>query len=483
MLNEESERTDGPSGRVNRFRLLRLICGWGLLAAFVGLAAVEGRIENSVRFYQAGYIAGFVGYFLLIWEILRGPHRLTSCAVPSPILRSESKDGAPSLTSWRWWLIGCMLLRVIPLPAAPTDDAYRYLWEGRVQRAGFNPYLHAPTAPELQHLRDDDWTQINHPELAAIYGPVAEIEFLIASTIHPSVYTIKALHVVWDALIVVVLASILRLKGIEPHRAMIYGLCPLVLSAFAVRGHMDSLMLLLLLVAVRLTLSRPVAGRPIALAVGAMAGLAAASKIVAIVVLPWFLWRNRKAAPALFGVVILCYVPYLSAGTELFGSLFRFTSATTFFSVLYTLGITESVIAAHRTSVATVLLIALTVVLGYLAIRRKDLLDYCAGAFAAVILLAPVVHYWYLTWVLVFAPTRLQEKTRAGKLPVAPSWCWLTASLAMVCYFEAEVARTATGQWTMPTWAPKLVWGVFAATVIAESFIRLSARQIGGGLL
>jgi len=35
-------------------------------------------------------------------------------------------------------------LRLIALPLAPGDDLWRYQWEGKIQRAGFNPYLVAP---------------------------------------------------------------------------------------------------------------------------------------------------------------------------------------------------------------------------------------------------------------------------------------------------------------------------------------------------
>jgi len=38
-------------------------------------------------------------------------------------------------------------LRVIALPLAPSDDLWRYEWEGKIQRAGFNPYLIAPDDP------------------------------------------------------------------------------------------------------------------------------------------------------------------------------------------------------------------------------------------------------------------------------------------------------------------------------------------------
>jgi hypothetical protein len=70
----------------------------------------------------------------------------------------------------------------------PGDDIWRYLWEGHIQNHGFNPYLIAPSASELIPFRLDafgldtfgldafgldtsgldGWSQINHPDHAAI---------------------------------------------------------------------------------------------------------------------------------------------------------------------------------------------------------------------------------------------------------------------------------------------------------------------------
>src|SRR5271170_2840071 len=37
-----------------------------------------------------------------------------------------------------------------------SSDIYRYVWDGRVQGAGINPYRYIPSAPELAKLRDDN---------------------------------------------------------------------------------------------------------------------------------------------------------------------------------------------------------------------------------------------------------------------------------------------------------------------------------------
>ena len=80
---------------------------------------------------------------------------------------------------WRavvFWTVA-VALRGVLLPMEPADDFWRYQWEGRIQRQGFNPYLDSPSSPKLRALRDDLWQKINHPESAAIYPPATELFF------------------------------------------------------------------------------------------------------------------------------------------------------------------------------------------------------------------------------------------------------------------------------------------------------------------
>ena len=56
------------------------------------------------------------------------------------------------------WLAvgGGAVLQTLALRIRPwtTDDFRRYVWDGRVQAAGINPYRYAPEHPQLAFLRD-----------------------------------------------------------------------------------------------------------------------------------------------------------------------------------------------------------------------------------------------------------------------------------------------------------------------------------------
>ena len=405
-------------------RVLRTaVClGWCLLLYFAIRVAWLGGIGPHVRSFQYAYLVGFAGYFLLVWAVTRATDRRW-------------------LGSWRWWLMGIVVVRAVTMATPPSDDAWRYAWEGRVQKAGFNPYLYAPDAGELENLRDRDWSKINHPDYPAIYPPLAQAEFLFASVLFDSVYTTKTLHVLWDILTAVLLGATLSRLGLKPHLASIYALCPLVITAFGVEGHVDSLMLMF----GAICLWGEATGRRY-LAGGAL-GCAIASKFMLAILLPWFVFKKPRVALVSVAVVALCYTPYWHDGAVLFQSLSRFGTDTTFFGFSSTLldllgsdGIPRSVNGG-----------VLAVVLVTLAWRQKTFWDYARTATGALILLVPILHYWYLTWILLFHVFR-------------PSMPWLIASLSLVVYFEAEHTRTLTGVWAMPPWCPIVFWSVLLAS-------------------
>ena len=132
-------------------------CGWALLAIFVAAAAWIGDPAAHVRLFECAYLLGMVGFALLVWVVHRSLH---------PHGR------------WMLWFAGCIVLRAGLAAVTPSDDLYRYAWEGRIQLAGHNPFNHAPDDPLLVPFRDADWGHINHPSYKTIYSPVAQCVFL-----------------------------------------------------------------------------------------------------------------------------------------------------------------------------------------------------------------------------------------------------------------------------------------------------------------
>ncbi|WP_406193543.1 hypothetical protein OH807_02960 [Kitasatospora sp. NBC_01560] len=228
-------------------------------------------------------------------------------------------------------------------PPRTSDDAYRYVWDGRVQAAGISPYLHTPDDPALTRLRDrelfpaggactgwderrtgaGDCTRINRPAVHTVYPPVAEAWFL---AVHPFGGGVRGVQA-GGALLAVATTGALLLAGRRPHRAALWGWCPGVAIWSVNDAHVDTLGALLMVAGLGC------AARRRAVTGGALLGGAVAVKLLPALALPGALSgvlsgpasARRRAllvagsALAAFG---LAYLPYvLASGTGVLGYL------------------------------------------------------------------------------------------------------------------------------------------------------------------
>ena len=136
-------------------------------------------------------------------------------------------------------------LRVIALPLAPSDDLWRYAWEGKIQRAGLNPYLVAPDDPKLDALRRSfpESSKINYPNVRASYVPGAEILFRLFSGVSDRPLFYKLVFAIVDLATVFLLLRLIGGDDRYRHAAW-YAWNPLVAYSFAGAAHFDILMIL-----------------------------------------------------------------------------------------------------------------------------------------------------------------------------------------------------------------------------------------------
>src|SRR5260370_39418479 len=111
---------------------------------------------------------------------------------------------------------------MVPTPVYLSSDLYRYLWDGRVQLAGVNPYRYAPGASALAHLRDGEiHPHINRPTARTIYPPASQWLFALAAALAPSsVVGWRLVLLLFEAATVVLLLALLRPPG-PPRPAII----------------------------------------------------------------------------------------------------------------------------------------------------------------------------------------------------------------------------------------------------------------------
>jgi alpha-1,6-mannosyltransferase len=310
-----------------------------------------------------------------------------------------------------------ILLRLILLPTLPltSSDVFRYVWDGRVQAAGINPYRYIPVAEELASLRDDEiFPHINRKEYAVtIYPPAAQIFFLIVTRLHESVTMMKAALVACEAVTMLVVVGLLRRRGWPATRVVAYAWHPLAIWEIANNGHIDGVMVAMMMLAVWLFASGRILGAGVAAAVGAL------FKPFAVLVLPVF-WRpwNWKLPLVVVGAVALLYGPYLSVGTGVFGFLPTYVEEERLDSgsAFWALNVIQSVFGPFSWAQSIYGLAALALLSG-LALRagfRKErtltttLNDINALLLAFLFLLSPDYPWYFLMAVPLIALTGSQ---------------------------------------------------------------------------
>jgi alpha-1,6-mannosyltransferase len=330
----------------------------------------------------------------------------------------------------------------------PDDDIHRYVWDGRVQRLGLNPYIVVPNDPVLAGLHTPETRTLNNPEVPSPYPAGAELFFRAVTAIHESVFALKIAFVVCDFAIVFVLLEILRRAGQGTHWVLAYAWNPLLAVEVGGSGHIDIVGVLLLLV------SAAALERRWRTAAAVSFGLAVAVKFLPIVLLPLYWKRVRLRDGALAAVVVgLLYVPFLDHGPIPIGSLGTYLQRFRF---------NDPVFAVIERVAAPQLVAGLAVLVGVLTaiwIRSKST-AHSAEAFAwpmaASLLCAPVVYPWYLLWLLPFMRS-------ASTVPL------IVWTVSIIPTYYVWHLRTIGRPWVVPGWIMLLEFGsvAMAGAIIA----------------
>jgi hypothetical protein len=269
-------------------RLWWLAVAGAALTVAVGSWAWHAPPTGRIAPFLAGWGVAFAAYLVALHAARRG--------LPPRVL------GAALLLALAWRLL------LVLGPPLLSDDIYRYVWEGRVQAQGGNPYLyaHRPEAERWEPLRDAVWERVNHNRLAAIYPPLFQLLARIAVAAWDSVTSLKLLALAGELLALAALAVSLRARGLPASRLLILAWSPLAILEIAGGGHNDALGLACVAVALaaldrgRLALA--------GVAVGAGVGVKLLPGLIAAAWLRRFRARDVALALIVVGVTALPFV-------------------------------------------------------------------------------------------------------------------------------------------------------------------------------
>ncbi len=299
----------------------------------------------------------------------------------------------------RMVVIGLVLSAVwhvafLGLPPGADDDVHRYVWDGRLQRLGYNPYIVVPSDPAVRSLHTSETRNLNNPDLPSPYPPGAQLFFRAVTAIQESTFALKLAFVACDWVIVFVLLDLFRCTGQREHLVLAYAWNPLVAIEAAGSGHIDIFGALVLLVSAAALARRWRATAAVGL------GLAVAVKFLPIVLLPlyWKRVRIRDAAVAA-AVVVLLYVPFLNHGRIPTGSLGTYVQSFRFNGPVFA---ALAQVAPPQLLAVLAVLVGLVTAIWLRSASPKWSPDQFAWPMAASLVCAPVVYPWYLLWLLPF---------------------------------------------------------------------------------
>jgi hypothetical protein len=361
--------------------------------------------------FMASLAVGGIAYLLAVFELFRGRGVRATQEFPRRIV----VIGLALAAVWH--------IEFLRLPPGADDDIHRYVWDGRLQRLGYNPYIVVPSDPAVKGLHTAETSTLNNPDLPSPYPAGAQLFFRAVTAIHESAFALKAAFVICDFTIAFVLFDLLRTSGRGTHLVLAYAWNPLLAIEVAGSGHIDIVGALLLVMSVAALARRWRAMAALTFA------LAVAVKFLPIVLLPlyWKRVRIRDAALAA-AVVALLYVPFLNHsffnGRIPTGSLGAYVQSFHF---------NGPVFAILAPMAPPQLLVGLAVLAGLMTAtwlrRRSAARDWSSDTFAwpmaASLLCAPTVFPWYLLWLLPFltsASTLLIIVWTVSIIPVYVQW-------------------------------------------------------------
>ncbi|WP_416669782.1 hypothetical protein [Egbenema bharatensis] len=372
-----------------------------------------------------------------LWLMPNGDFRQPEAFVPFSVGMSMMSAGYVLSWGLRWvptyWFWGIALLtRLLLLPMYPGDDVWRYLWEGYIQTLGFSPYHFAPDAIELVSYRTEWWSQINHLDVSAIYPPIAQLSFRVLAAIKPTVFIFKLAFVFADLSICWLLS-----RRLGDRSALLYAWNPLILYSFAGAAHYDSWFIFPLVAAWfsfdglnassrsphqnvidenssnqdspnqdPAPSNQPLLWSQTALLVGISVAIKWMSLPI-LVFLSWQAWKQTRLKQV--GWVMLW------GGMPLILSVLPFCQDTT-----CPLIPTESVFVSHGRSAELIpyltgllwqsskqtnwiYAIPLGATVLWLLWRSKSFLNFTTNYLLALLMLSPIIHAWYFTWIIPFA--------------------------------------------------------------------------------
>jgi alpha-1,6-mannosyltransferase len=330
-----------------------------------------------------------------------------------------------------------------------SNDMVRYLWDGRVQTLGYNPYEVLPADPALAHTHTEETQRMPSLHDRTPYPAAAQLFFRGIVTLWDSSRAMKLALEICDLVTIAVLLAWLRDIQRSPWLVLLYAWNPLVILEVAHSGHVDALGTLWIAVSAWMLST----GRGMRAAIAFV--LAVGAKLLPIVLLPLY-WKRIRVRDAAAGAVVLLllYLPFASAGALSLGAVPKVVEYIRFNGPVFRA-------LAALVSPKGAALVAVLAGLGVAAWMRQQYPAHEPSAWAwpmaVALAAAPVIYPWYLLYLTPFLFTRR----------TIPLVVWTLT--ALLTYLVWELSRHGH-RWRVPV---ALMWLEYGAVLGALAWTQL----------
>ena len=423
----------------------------------------------GICFISREPVATALIYFLLLAAIM-------VAAAATVVYRYHS---AAQRIPFLWILLSAVLLRLIALYGEPLfeDDHFRYMWDGYQTVETKNPYTLAPAEffdRDVPENFEPILSLINYPEIATVYGPVAQWIFALGYlTDAGKIWPLQLFAGVAD---LVILFLLFRLGA--GNALLFYAWSPLLLKEFALTAHPDVYAILGVIASIVLLRRQHV------LLAGIALGLGFGAKVFAVLALPYLLSAYWSFRNWLF--LILAFLFTLLGITLWFGTVQIWVPEGLLAmadSWLFNAGLYLVLLNYFEPQTIKILLLSVFVAYGLVTcirrlksrhsekqnkLQKKELPILASWSaskygfrgdwlFFVFLLALPVINPWYVTWILPFAT--LYPRV----------WSWTLSYCCLISYWYG-VNIGATGASSL-----QLTTGVIVVEYLAVIVISLLA--------
>jgi len=218
-------------------------------------------------------------------------------------------------------LIG-LLFRLVLLFSVPnlSNDYFRFIWDGELISNGYNPYKFKPVDQKFDspkdeiRLKDRVYYKLNSKEYYSVYPPVDQFFFGIVAYASGNnsfqfIVLLRLLLIGFDIGVILILAKLLKWFNKKRELVVLYALNPLVVTELTGNLHFEGVTLFFVLTSIWFVIQKR------HIQAGLLYALAICTKLIPLILLPFFIFRmNWKPLIVFYTVIglftVMLFVPF-----------------------------------------------------------------------------------------------------------------------------------------------------------------------------